>query len=38
MVSPEFAKDLHLDQAHFEKLVGGNPWQAPDTSPAETSK
>jgi zinc protease len=36
MVSPEFDKDLHLDQAHFEKLVGGKPWVAP--SQPESSK
>lgn len=29
MVSPEMAKDMHLDQAHFEILVGGKPWAAP---------
>lgn len=32
MVSPEMAKGMHLDQAHFDTLVGGKPWAAP--SPA----
>jgi zinc protease len=29
MVSPQMAKEQHLDQAHFETLVGGKPWVAP---------
>jgi zinc protease len=29
MVSPEMVKDQHLDQAHFETMVGGKPWVAP---------
>jgi zinc protease len=29
MVSPEMVKDQHLDQAHFEAMVGGKPWVAP---------
>ena len=38
MVSPQISKEQRLDQAHFEKLVGGKPWKAPDTDPAEASK
>jgi zinc protease len=30
MVSPQMAKDQHLDQAHFDALVGGKPWVAPE--------
>ena len=29
MVSPEMSKELHMDQAHFETLVGAKPWVAP---------
>ena len=29
MVSPEMARAQHLDQAHFDALVGGKPWSAP---------
>ena len=29
MVSPQMEKDMHLDQAHFDALVGGKPWVAP---------
>jgi zinc protease len=29
MVSPEMVKDQHLDQAHFEAMVGGKPWVVP---------
>ena len=29
MVSPQMVKEQHLDQAHFEAMVGGKPWVAP---------
>ena len=31
LVSPQMAKEQHLDQAHFEAMVGGKPWVAPGT-------
>ena len=34
MVSPEMKSAQHLDQAHFEALVGGKPWVAPETAEA----
>jgi hypothetical protein len=34
MVSPEMATTQHLDQAHFETLVGGKPWVSPDSKEA----
>ncbi|MEO8160899.1 MAG: pitrilysin family protein [Arenimonas sp.] len=34
MVSPQMASEQHLDQAHFEALVGGKPWVAPDMKEA----
>jgi zinc protease len=38
MVSPQMSAEHHLDQAHFEKLVGAKPWKAPGTGQKVTAK
>jgi zinc protease len=35
MVSPQMAKDAHLDQAHFDTLVGAKPWISPEAKEAK---
>jgi zinc protease len=35
MVSPQMVKEQHLDQAHFESMVGGKPWVAADAEGAK---
>ncbi|MBS2024841.1 MAG: insulinase family protein [Deltaproteobacteria bacterium] len=37
LVSPEMVKEKHLDLAHFEALVGGKPWVAPEPKEGEAA-
>ena len=43
LVSPQMAKEQHLDLAHFEALIGAKPWvqpaeEAPKAAPSAKSK
>ena len=38
LVSPQMVSDAHLDQAHFEQLVGARPWNAPQDEASPASK